>query len=71
MTQNRSSGQSPAELLERAVAALVREWGVSETEAREALERARATEARLRRNGEVIRLPDVEELKGATCNVQR
>lgn len=61
MTNNRSAGQSPDELLDRAVAALVREWGVSETEARAALERARYDEARLRRNGRVISLDEIPE----------
>lgn len=56
---NRSQGQSPDELFERSVAALVREWGISEKEAREALDRVRHTEARLRRNGRVIRLTEV------------
>lgn len=58
---NRSSGESPDELLERSVAALVREWGVSEREAREAILRVREQERRRRRNGKVIRLPEARE----------
>ena len=56
---NRASGQSPDELLERSVAALVREWGVTEAEAREAILRVQETERRRRRNGRVIRLTEV------------
>ena len=56
---NRASGQSPDELLERSVAALVREWGVTEVEAREAILRVQETERRRRRHGRVIRLTEV------------
>ena len=49
MTYNTASGQTPEELLERAVGALVREWGITEDEARAALERARTAERRLGR----------------------
>lgn len=47
MAHNRSSGQSVEELTDRAVAAIAREWGVSEDEARAALDRVRARERRL------------------------
>lgn len=48
MTYNRSAGDSPEELHERAVAALVRVWGVTDREAREAIARAKMREHRLR-----------------------
>lgn len=41
------NNQTPDELLERAVAALVREWGIGETEALAAIERCRTQEQRL------------------------
>jgi hypothetical protein len=44
---NRASGQSLEELTARAVAALVREWGVTDAEARAAIERAQKQEQRL------------------------
>lgn len=49
MSYNASSGQSVEELTDRAVTAIAREWGVSEDEARAALERNMARERRLTR----------------------
>jgi hypothetical protein len=53
MSNNASAGLSADELFERAVAALVREWGVDEATARDVLLRARADEARLGSASEV------------------
>lgn len=61
MTYNRSEGQSADELRARAVAALVREWGVTAKEAGEAIERVKEDERRRRRNGTVIHLPEPRE----------
>lgn len=44
---NRGSDSTPEELMARAVTAIAREWGISETEAAAAIERARCKEQRL------------------------
>jgi hypothetical protein len=49
MTYNGASGQALEDLIERAVAAIAREWGISEDEARAALDRNMARERRLTR----------------------
>lgn len=47
--RNTPRGLSREELIEVSVRRLVREWGVSETEAREAIERCQSRERRLGR----------------------
>ena len=78
-SHNRPSGRSVEELTEVAVQALVREWGVTEMEARAAIERARSRErqfgpeiARRRVWDEPLDLPGPREpidLTGPRCDV--
>jgi len=47
MTYNQPSGDSVEVLTQRAIHAIAREWGITETEAAEALERVKKREHRL------------------------